>query len=345
MAIWHCNPAELEQNLSSFPRLAFDSSFVHQSDIEAAQVGLQPCPSSWHVLNATEAGAFEFFRRLAIHLIRRRPLNANEKSAMRAQLGKALTHAPGVNKYGVLRHTLHNALLDPRFVAMHSSTSRTRRNGRAWQHRSRPLWLEFGVFRGTSANVTSEYAKILSKKLASAGDLESSPPVVVGFDTFEGLPESWRFQAGVTGGRYAKGTFTTGGRLPPVRPGVRLVKGLFNETVPLFLDSRLPAEAHPVAWANVDCDLLSSSRQVLSMLHPRLRPGTRLHFHELLTSADWRWYAERPMNEPQPSAPLSDEALALFEWLNAHPVTVLQLAEVKSVQNSESAAFEVIVTG
>jgi hypothetical protein len=111
------------------------------------------------------------------------------------------------------------------------------------------------------------------------------------------------------------------------------------------LGSRLPVEAHPVAWANVDCDLLSSSRQVLSMLHPRLRSGTRLHFHELISSADWRWYAQRPLSEPQPNTPISDEALALFEWLRVHRGMVLKLLEVKSVQNSESAAFEVIMAG
>lgn len=330
MAIWHCNPFELKQNTSQFPRLEYDGFFARATDGEAIAIGLTPCssPLKWHVLNASQVSKDEFNRRLAIHLIRRRPLSAAEKSVMKSRLGKSLSLARGVNKYGILRHTLHFAIDDPQFVALHS-TSR------------RPLWLEFGVYTGTSANVTSRYAEVLAGKLSPSRKSTDLQPVVVGFDTFEGLPEAWD----LSGATYAKGAFSVDGKIPPVRSGIRLIKGLFNDTLPPFLASQSPETAFPLAWVNVDCDLLAGARQVLSMLRSRLLPGSRLHFHELMTSADWRWYAQRPLGHPLPTSPLSHEAVALHEWLRRHPKMVLKLLEVKSYQNTEAAAFVVVSPG
>jgi hypothetical protein len=79
--------------------------------------------------------------------------------------------------------------------------------------RTKPLWLELGVFRGMSCNVTASIFKHTME--------------IHGFDTFTGLPEAWR-------GQFGKGYFSLEGTLPPVAPQVYLHKGLFNETLSDF---------------------------------------------------------------------------------------------------------------
>lgn len=171
-------------------------------------------------------------------------------------------------------------------------------------------WLEFGVFRGRSINGTRFF-------------LESNV-TVVGFDTFHGLPEKW--------GGMKKGFFTLEGRIPPVRPGVKLEVGLFNATLPPFLLQRPDLE---LVGVNIDCDLYSSTLDVLFLLHPFFRPGTLLHFHEIVI----KHYNARP---PQPSSrimatenvmstyaaqfrALTDEASALRNYLLACDGVVLDL--------------------
>ncbi len=116
------------------------------------------------------------------------------------------------------------------------------------------LWLEFGVYRGASINHIAERAR----------------RPIVGFDSFEGLPQAWT-------PRIPAGTFTTGRQLPEVRPEVTLVPGWFSETLPGFLASQGP---RPVAFLHVDCDLYSSTRTILSALGDRVRTGTVVVFDE-----------------------------------------------------------------
>ncbi len=122
------------------------------------------------------------------------------------------------------------------------------------------LVLEFGVRRGTSTRV-----------LAAAAGQE-----VHGFDSFEGLPEAW--------GSAPAGALTTGRRLPDLGPRVRLHPGWFEDTLPPFL----AAHPGPVRFANIDCDLYSSTRTVLTALAERIGPGTVLVFDEFVGNRTWR---------------------------------------------------------
>ena len=90
----------------------------------------------------------------------------------------------------------------------------------------RGLWLEFGVFDGTTLRLAADW------RSKHCGGSSPSPPVF-GFDTFEGLPETWDQGAG--GDSWKKGSFDLEGRLPPVPGNARLVKGLFADTLPQFL--------------------------------------------------------------------------------------------------------------
>ena len=63
---------------------------------------------------------------------------------------------------------------------------------------------------------------------------------------------------------------TRAASLPKVKENVELHKGWFNESLPPFLEQH----PGPVAFIHVDCDLYSSTKTLLDLLAPRIRPGT-----------------------------------------------------------------------
>lgn len=152
-----------------------------------------------------------------------------------------------VQSHDVRTKELHEATLQPdRFGVLRESIRATR---------DVPgIIAEFGVFRGESLRV-----------LDAENDTNRE---IHGFDSFEGLPEDW-------GNLLAKGYFKT--ELPtfPGRP-VSLHKGLFHETLPAFTAERNPA----YSLVHIDCDLWTSTRDVLGFLHGRLSPGAIVIFDE-----------------------------------------------------------------
>jgi len=124
------------------------------------------------------------------------------------------------------------------------------------------LILEFGVYQGKTISM-------IANKLPSY--------TVYGFDSFEGLPESWDRNDG--GAYYKKGHFTTHKQLPDVPKNVILVAGLFDQTVPEFVKQH-PSEK--ITFMHIDCDLYSSTRTVLFTLHPLIHNNTILVFDELI---------------------------------------------------------------
>jgi hypothetical protein len=120
----------------------------------------------------------------------------------------------------------------------------------------RPLYLEYGVYKGRSMRWWSEH-------------LTAPGAQFVGFDSFEGLPEDWR--PGLESGH-----FQTGKEPDIDDPRVRFVKGWFDDTVPGFA---LPD--HDQLVINVDCDLYSSANTVMRFLEPHIVPGTLIYFDEL----------------------------------------------------------------
>lgn len=131
------------------------------------------------------------------------------------------------------------------------------------------LFLEFGVASGRTIT-------------AMAG---AHNGLVFGFDSFEGLPEPW-YEG------YGKGHFARPD-LPDVPANVTLVKGWFQETLPGFLE----AHAGPVSYVNMDCDLYSSSRFVLTCLADRLVPGTVIQFDEYFNYPGWRRHEFKSFQE------------------------------------------------
>ena len=116
------------------------------------------------------------------------------------------------------------------------------------------IYLEFGVYSGKSINFISS---MLPDK------------IIYGFDSFEGLPENWRYDA-------QKGFFDAKGMFPQVNKNVRLIKGWFNETLPEFVE----AHPEPCAFIHVDCDLYSSTKTIFDNLKNQIVSGTVIAFDE-----------------------------------------------------------------
>ncbi len=119
------------------------------------------------------------------------------------------------------------------------------------------LRMEFGVYRGESLDF-----------IASKTD-----SVVFGFDSFRGLEADWTRA-------FPKGSFDTMGARPPVRENVRLIAGLFGDTLPPFLEEH---QGEVAAFVHVDCDLYSSALGVLMALAPHLSEGSIVVFDEFVT--------------------------------------------------------------
>ena len=144
------------------------------------------------------------------------------------------------------------------------------------------LWMEFGVFTGRSLEQFSRKA----------------PNEIYGFDSFEGLPEYWDSDN-------PKGCYSLGGKIPPGyivgdnhsmfdsnlpqnwKPwpkNVKLVKGLFSETLPKFLE-KFEGDA---AFVHIDGDLYSSAKDVLDNLKLRFKTGSIVVFDEILDYPEYR---------------------------------------------------------
>jgi len=134
------------------------------------------------------------------------------------------------------------------------------------------LVLEFGVFRGTTIRL-----------IAKSCPQEK----VFGFDSFHGLPERW------IGSRTVSTSMDRAGVLPKVPPNVELVAGWFNETLPPFL----AAHEGPVGFLHIDCDIYSSTREVLTLLRDRLAPGCVIVFDEFFGYHGFRQHEYRAFHE------------------------------------------------
>lgn len=134
----------------------------------------------------------------------------------------------------------------------------------ASQHASRGgLFLEFGVSRGKSINYF-------------ASQLDTSIKMF-GFDSFEGLKE------GFAGTEWTKGAFTTNGKIPKLDSRITVVKGWFEETLPIFakkLDS-------PISIIHIDSDTYESTDFVLKELEVFLSAGTLILFDEYHGHPNW----------------------------------------------------------
>jgi Macrocin-O-methyltransferase (TylF) len=132
------------------------------------------------------------------------------------------------------------------------------------ESKAQGLVCEFGVGSGRSLRMTQEILPL---------DIE-----IHGFDTFTGLPKAW--------GSEPAGAYSTGGIVPNMEGEVYFHKGLFSDTISPFL-KELGDDAF-LAYANIDCDLYTSTLDILESFHGRIVEGTILIFDEYICHPSWR---------------------------------------------------------
>lgn len=134
------------------------------------------------------------------------------------------------------------------------------------------LILEFGVRGGKTIR---EIAKRINNRIC------------YGFDSFEGLPEDW------SGQPYPKGYYSENGRIPKVPKNVKLYKGWFSKTLPMFLEKN----DAPVDFVHFDCDLYSSTKTILDLLGKKFTKGTLLTFDEYFNYPTWQQHEFKAFKE------------------------------------------------
>ncbi|MBK9443769.1 MAG: hypothetical protein IPN53_21760 [Comamonadaceae bacterium] len=98
-----------------------------------------------------------------------------------------------------------------------------------------------------------------------------------GFDSFEGLPETWTIGA-------KEGAFNVKGRLPRARSNVSFVPGFFDKSLVPFLQN---TEITKISIIHVDCDLYSSTKYILEKLDKFIISGVVIIFDEYYNYSDW----------------------------------------------------------
>lgn len=121
---------------------------------------------------------------------------------------------------------------------------------------------EFGVF---SANTIKRIASTYKDR------------TIYGFDSFEGLPESWDRPDM----KFDKGAFNLNTVLPSVPSNVVLKPGWFDDTIPSFVEDVMKKEDR-LALLHIDCDIYSSTKCIFDNLAPYIKSGTIIVFDELL---------------------------------------------------------------
>jgi hypothetical protein len=132
---------------------------------------------------------------------------------------------------------------------------------------------EFGVNQGGTIN-------FLARKLPKHE--------IHGFDSFEGLPESW------SGNQMEAGSFNNGGKMPKVPGNVALHKGWFSDSLPKWATANSEKK---IALLHVDCDLYSSTVTIFDHLEKQIVPGTVIVFDEYFNYPAWQVHEHKAFRE------------------------------------------------
>lgn len=159
------------------------------------------------------------------------------------------------------------------------------------------LVLEFGVFNG--------------KSIRQIAQMVDGP--VHGFDSFEGIPEDWNHEQA--------GSYSTHHVLPEVPANVTLHPGWFDASIPAFLKK----ETGPIRFMNIDCDLYSSTKIVLSLLASQVVAGTVIVFDEYIGNVSWQEDEHKALQE------VALENNWIYKLLNFSFVTKQLVVIVESV--------------
>jgi len=132
---------------------------------------------------------------------------------------------------------------------------------------------EFGVFKGKSIN-------FFATKCPNAR--------VFGFDSFLGLEEDWG------GWILSAGHFSTNGVLPKCASNVKLNKGWFVDTVPIFKNE---LQDEVISLLHIDSDTYKPAKYVLNALAENLKSGSIIVFDEYFGYTGWRLHEFKAFQE------------------------------------------------
>lgn len=124
------------------------------------------------------------------------------------------------------------------------------------------LWLETGVWKGEMIN-----------RMAKA----NPDKVMYGFDSFEGFPNDNRKP-----GDWDYAGFNLKGQIPssirgiPFARNIELIKGWFKDTLPPFLET----QQQKISYISIDCDLYSSTKDVLECIKNYIEDKTIIVFDD-----------------------------------------------------------------
>ena len=122
------------------------------------------------------------------------------------------------------------------------------------------LYLEFGVFKGYTAN-------LISKKIDK----------LYAFDSFEGLRDIWG------GGLKSKEHFDLKGIIPKMNNNVIPIKGYVQDTLKDFLKDK-----SEIIFVHMDLDTYDSTKFVLENIKPYLANGAVIIFGQIYNYPGWK---------------------------------------------------------
>jgi hypothetical protein len=131
--------------------------------------------------------------------------------------------------------------------------------------------LEFGVYQGKTIEIIASHF---------------SNNTIWGFDSFEGLPEDWFTKLDKSTCKFKKGRWAVD-QLPIVSNNVNLIKGFYKDSVPPWIKN---VSMTDVKFIHIDCDLYSSTKEVLTFLNDYIVPGTVIVFDEFYPWSDYSLY-------------------------------------------------------
>lgn len=163
------------------------------------------------------------------------------------------------------------------------------------------LWLEFGVASGGHINRLA--------KLMNLNGFEHK--IIYGFDSFEGLPESWADP--ITGiEQCPAGAFDQKGKLPRKKyDNIKFIKGWFDQSLPGFVEKH----TDPVALLHIDSDLYSSAKTIFDYVGDQIVPGTIILFDEFYNYPGYEYHEYKAFKE------FVEKKDVKYEWIShvGHP--------------------------
>jgi hypothetical protein len=136
-------------------------------------------------------------------------------------------------------------------------------------------FLEFGVWKGESINYFANNTTELQNQR------------FYGFDSFEGLPEDWR-------SGFPQGKFSLDGLTPGDDNKVSYIKGWFNETIPVFINSH---SLNTPVFIHIDCDIYSSTVDVFKYVAHLIQKDSYILFDEFFAYPGWEEHEYKAFSE------------------------------------------------